>query len=603
MWVVCRILWVSALLFAAMRGLLFVRYHDYFANVSLIDSLFSGCRFDLKLVAAAMSPFLLILITPLPQRFASTLRRFAAWACGLILAVLLSLAVADVAYFGEVNRHISNELAHLGGDVGEMFTIAFSSRLGDTLLGVALWVGVFLLWRKWIVPSVSVSGSLKSQWFQAALSLLVLVFLARGMVVQGKPLGTIDAFNGQGQAQANLTLNGVLTALQALDREKETPLIYMSEEESAEFDKQFLQPFVYHNTQPSERRNVMVILLESWSYRYIDALAGGQYGVTPHMDALVRQSQVWRQFYAAGQRSIIGIQAVLTSVPVLPERNTIGWGLEMNNMSRLAELARQNGYRTLMAQSSNRRSFHMDGIMQAVGFEEYYGKEDIPLLRTYPQETPTFGWDYDTLMFVGKKISEQPEKPFFAFVFTGTTHEPFARTGQEFERYPHDPKGENGLLNTLSYSDWSIGELMAYARQQAWYDNTIFVFTADHTYRSHAQGKEQFHIPLVIFDPRGTPATHYELASQYDLLPTLTQWLDIRQPVATFGRNLLDQQSPVLPLMLNRGDSIIALAPNGQETEFHQQNIISGSLNHDARLLQWRMQKADELLRQNRWHE
>ena len=604
MWIVFRILVLSALLFAAMRGLLFWRYHEYFADTSLTTALLSGSRFDLKLVVAAMSPFLLILILPLPKRFSQTLRRFAAYACALILMILLSLAVADLAYFGEVNRHISSELAQLGGDVQEIVATAFSSRLGDTLFGVGLWILIWWVWRKWVMPIVNVSGSLKKQWFQAALSLVVLIFLARGMVVQGKPLSTVDAFNGKGQAQANLTLNGVLTALQSFNRKSEKPLIYMSEEENAHFSQRYPTPFVYHNQTPSERRNVVMILLESWSYRYIDALAQGKYGVTPNMDALVRQSQVWRQFYAAGQRSIIGMQAVLTSVPVLPDRNTIGWGLEMNNMSRLAQLAQKNGYRTLMAQSSNRRSFHMDGIAQAVGFEEYYGKEDVPLLRSYPQDTPTYGWDYDTLMFVGKKISEQPEKPFFAFVFTGTTHEPFARMGQEFERYPHDPKGEKGLLNTISYSDWAIGELMDYARTQAWYDNTIFVFTADHTFRvANASNKEQFHIPLVIFDPRGKAAIHDELASQYDLLPTLTQWLDIREPIATFGRNLLDKQSPVLPIMLNRGETIIALTPQGQATEFRQQHILSGSLNNDVRLIQWRMQKADELLQHNRWYE
>ena len=89
MWIVFRILVLSALLFAAMRGLLFWRYHEYFADTSLTTALLSGSRFDLKLVVAAMSPFLLILILPLPKRFSQTLRRFAAYACALILMILL----------------------------------------------------------------------------------------------------------------------------------------------------------------------------------------------------------------------------------------------------------------------------------------------------------------------------------------------------------------------------------------------------------------------------------------------------------------------------------------------------------------------------------
>lgn len=603
MWLVFRILAVSTLFFAAMRGLLFYRYHDYFADTSLIHALFSGSRFDLKLLIIAMSPFLLLLILPLPKSIAHKTHYFAAISCALVLGILLSLTIADIAYFGEVHRHISSELTQLGADAGAMVEIALSSRLGDTLLGALIWVFIAFIWRYFILPKYPILRSLKQQTLQAVLSLIVLVFLARGMVLKGRPLNTIDAFNGQGQAQANLTINGALTALQSFQK-KQVPLNYLNAQESATFEQRYPTPFFYQNQHPSEPKNVVLVLLESWSYQYIDGLAHRQYGVTPNMDALVAKSQVWHQFYAAAQRSILGIQAVLTSVPVLPERNSIGWGLEMNNITRLGSLARDNGYRTLMVQSSDRRSYHLDGVMKAIGFEEYYGKEDMPLLRTYPQKTPAYGWDYETLMFAGQKISQQPEKPFFAFIFTGTTHEPFARTGKEFERYPHDQKGEKGLLNTIHYSDWSIGEFMKYAQQQTWYPNTIFIFTADHTYASrtqNTQAKEQFHIPLIIFDPQGKSAEHHDLASQYDLLPTITQYLNIRQPISTFGRNLLDPKSEILPLMLYRGDTVIALSKEGHETEFHQKNIVSGSLNDDVRLLQWRMQKADELLRQNQW--
>ena len=443
------------------------------------------------------------------------------------------------------------------------------------------------------------------------------------MVLTGKPLGNIDAFNGNGQSQANLTLNGSLVTLQALnDRRAAAPLRYLDDTTAQRIAAAHPHPFRYQTSNPPSRKNVVIILLESWSYKYIDALSGNNYRATPYMDALIAKSQVWTNFYAAGQRSIIGIQASLTSVPALPNRQPIGFGLELNNMSRIAELAQQQGYRTLMLQTSNRRSFHIDGVAKAIGFQEYYGKEDVPIIRQYPQDPPPFGWDYDSLMYFGKQISSKPE-PFFAFFFSGTTHEPYARTGKEFDIRPHAETGENGFLNTLQYSDWSVAQFMQYAAQQPWHNNTIYIFMADHTRNEPVRSdsvREQYHIPLIVYHPQWQPEKHPELASQYDILPTLADWLGIQQPVYTFGRSLAanSRQAPAseLPLMLNHGDDAYILSSNGiaplapgrlktnamsvGEAKTLDSND-SSAWQQDWQYEQWRIQTADQKLRHNQW--
>ena len=64
--------------------------------------------------------------------------------------------------------------------------------------------------------------------------------------------------------------------------------------------------------------NVFVVLLESWTPHYIDSLAGGTYGVTPHFDKIVRQGTVFTHAYAAGVRSIYGLSAALGGVALVP---------------------------------------------------------------------------------------------------------------------------------------------------------------------------------------------------------------------------------------------------------------------------------------------
>lgn len=603
-----RILLITAIIFALLRCTFFVYYFHYFSNTSLIHALISGSRYDLKLAVIAMSPWLLLMLLPLPTKPAIIIRKLSAWLCCVTLFILMGLSLANLAYFGEVNRHITYELIQIISDSNLLVQTALSSRLTSTLISISILIGIIYLWKKWVIPSAIsyTPPTLYKQITINSLSLICLIFLARGMVLSGKPLTTIDAFNHHaGQAQANLTLNGTLITIESILKQKNSqPIRYLSAKEIQQVSQLDLpQSFTYFPQPISAQRNVIIILLESWSYQYIDALAGTHYGVTPYMDTLIKQSQVWDNFYAAGQRSIIGIQATLTSIPILPNHPNLGFGLELNEIPRIGSLAQQQGYRTLMLQTSNKRSFHLDGIAQSLGFQEYYGKEDIPLIRNYPQKTPPFGWDYDSLMFLAHKLN-QSHQPFFAFLFTGSTHEPFANAGKEFLIYPHDSKNENGFLNTLKYSDWSIQEFMNHAKQQPWYHNTIFIFTADHTAgigNSASHPKANFHIPLIIFDPQNPQAKrHHQLASQYDLLPTIADLLGIKQPITTFGQSLINPQH-TLPIMLNKGHITIIVQPNGEIAEFHDTQLISGNKNANVLWLQWRMQYADELLRKNQW--
>src|SRR5699024_4775965 len=271
---------------------------------------------------------------------------------------------------------------------------------------------------------------------------------------------------------------------------------------AADVDLQHLFLKQFTKNAPSQH-NIVIFLLESWSQAYVDSLSNSNYGATPFFDSIVENSLVFEQAYAAAQRSIQGVQAVLTSIPVLPGQPALGDGLELVSMPRIGRMSAAYGYHNIMVQSSNRRSFHLDAIANALGFDEYYGKQDIPLIKKYPQDTPRFGWDYDTLQFFKTRLDQahKGNTPFFGFVFTGTTHEPFPNPGQEFLLYPHDPQTEFGFLNTLRYADWSLEQFMLSAKTEPWFNNTIFIFIADHTMRASntTDPRQLFRIPLVIY--------------------------------------------------------------------------------------------------------
>lgn len=615
-----RIIIFSLSCFLLLRLGLLYSHSAYFSTLSskeIISALITGGKFDSATTMLFFSPMLLLMSFPFKFIQKKSVLTILAILCGTILIVMLGYGIADILYFGEVQRHIGAEVLNLSADKGALFDIAISSRLKESILGLVALIIIATLYYFFIIRTLQKPIKLSFHWMKKLgmwLGLALIYFvLFRGLVLSSRPINLSDAFTGSKLQQANLALNPVYTSYREIrNRIKQKPLNYVSNEELNDFIKDNANVFKWQNiNNKPTNKNVVLILLESWSYKYIDGLAGGQYGATPFMDSIVEKSQVWDNFFAAGQRSIIGIQAILSSIPALQNHPTLGFGLELNEMSRIADIANQYDYRTVMMQSSARRSFHMDSVANALGFKEYYGKEDVPLVKKYPQEQPRFGWDYDALQFFAKKLSESSaSQPFFAFMFTGTTHEPFPKIGDEFELFPYQAQGEKGFLNTLKYSDWAVSEFMRVAEKQAWYHNTIFIFTADHTLNAQSDLgiKDNFRIPLIIFDPSSDMKSirHQELASQYDLFPTLMDIMGFNHKISTFGSSLLDENKKE-SVLVNQGDTLGVIMKDNwvifNDTGVIEQN--SSLLNNDKiefETMKLKIQYADQLLNQNRWN-
>ncbi|MUH94590.1 LTA synthase family protein, partial [Pseudomonas aeruginosa] len=533
---------------ALLRLALLVTYPESFAALSwqqMFAAFAHGLRFDSGLVTLAFSPLLLALLLPLGSGW----QRIWLYLGAIPLLAIVLLGLGSIGYFGEVGRHIGNEIAFLADDVHLLLDLALNSRLGLFVFGLVFSTANVVCWI-WLVSRLDL-GCYPASWIYKVLASVVLVpvlvLAGRGWVLDGKPLNIVDAYALGGQAQANLALSGAYTALHSW-RNLRGKSAFSDEGDTAFKSAQLgvnphIQQYPAHELQG---KNIVFVLLESWSHHYIDELAGNAYGATPNMDRLIKDSLVFDYHYAAAQRSIQGIQAILTGVPVLPGQPKLSEGLELVDMPRIGNLAADAGYASVMVQSSTRRSFRMDAVAASLGIEQYFGQEDLPLLREYPQAMPRFGWDYEALTFFHQNLDavSAQEKPFFGFVFTGTTHEPFADPGTMFHIHPHDPSGEHGFLNTLKYSDWALGEFMASARQSEWFDDTVFIFTSDHVLRAEGQDLEKnYRIPLVIYAPGLVePGRREQITSQYDLLPTLLHLMGATEPFVALGRSIFSEQ-------------------------------------------------------------
>lgn len=166
----------------------------------------------------------------------------------------------------------------------------------------------------------------------------------------------------------------------------------------------------------------------------------------------------------------------------------------------------ENGYRTIMIQSSPRKTDYLNKISLLLGFKEYYGFEDFKQILNYEDyKGSIYGWDYETFMSLKDILKEkEKEKPFFAFLFTGSTHVPYSKPTKEHVKYePHRSNTRNGYYNNMLYADWSINEFIKGIENEEFYKNTIFIISGDHTQGAYEQRKdsEDYRVPLIVWGP------------------------------------------------------------------------------------------------------
>ncbi|HEV8112703.1 MAG TPA: LTA synthase family protein [Planctomycetota bacterium] len=601
----------ALVVFVAGRLALFLVYHGDFAELGARDVLLAfvrGIRFDLAVVAIVFAVPLAMLNLPLPIAARRGWVRVWAWVAYALFVPAVLVLAGDLVYYAHVHRHVGNELLLMTADLDYLAEVAVRDHgLALTAILALLVVGA-LCWSRVIARARTDARPPRG----AFVVLLLATALAIRGSFSGKALAAVDAFRGQSFAAGNLSLNGAYTALRASARGSAPEMAITLDEARAALDlpdEEF--PLVRRSADAHPtRKNVVVLLLESWDVRYVDSYREHPLGHTPEFDRVAKEGLLFDDAFAASQRSIGAVQAILAGVPSVPGVSELGFGLELSNITRIGAIAAGHGYDTLFVQGARRRSYYMDSVAAALGFAHFFGMEDVPPHATTADVEPKFGWDGETLAFALDRMDEF-EKPFLAFVVTGTTHSPYADPGDDFHAVPHEPEGENGYVNTLRYSDWALGRFFDGARNRRWYENTVFLVCADHVWRTSmdANLRDQFRIPFLLVGAGIRPGRCAVPRSQLDCLPWIVDTLGFDDAFAAMAPGLLARAPTTV--VVNKGLVMGILSERGCLQHSLAERIDTHALASDVApeefdLLERRLlatcRLTHDLLATNRWY-
>jgi hypothetical protein len=287
---------------------------------------------------------------------------------------------------------------------------------------------------------------------------------------------------------------------------------------------------------PPKRLNVVLVSIESMSASFMAAF-GNHDGITPRLDALARESLFFTDIYATGTRTVRGLEALTLSMPPTPGHSIVKRPDNANLFTLGGVLATQ-GYEPIYLYGGYS---YFDNMQQFFGGNGYTVIDRSSLASGEISAENIWGVaDEDLFRLTLRELDRRHAagRRFFAHVMTTSNHRPYTYPAGRIDI----PSG-TGRNGAVKYTDWAIGRFLDEARSRPWFDDTVFVFVADHC--ASARGRtdlppESFHIPLLVYAPKHIrPERVDTMASQIDVAPTLLALLNVSYRSRFFGRDIL----------------------------------------------------------------
>ncbi len=291
---------------------------------------------------------------------------------------------------------------------------------------------------------------------------------------------------------------------------------------------------------PQKNWNVVLVIIESLSARYMGQY-GNTSGLTPNLDRLANEGLFFNQLYATGTRTVRGLEAIMMSIPPTPGQSILRRP-KSDDLFNLGAVFRQKNYHTQFLYGGYSYFDNMKEWFQSNGFE-------IVDRSAFPSGEIQFAnaWGtcdedlFNQVLKQGDRLYGEG-RPFFQAILTTSNHRPYT--------YPNgriDIPSHTGRSGAVKYTDYAIGQFVEKAKTKPWFNNTLFIFVADHN-ASVAGGSdipiEDFLIPMIFYNPTlVSPQKVVKLGSQIDLAPTLLGLMNFNYQSRFFGQNLFEAKA------------------------------------------------------------
>lgn len=550
-----KILIFSLILFAAMRVVFIVDYWhlvnvDSVPFIEIFKGFFKALPIDIATACfiMALPAFVMFILMCFDKNVSY---RWMRWYFFIIIAAYVLAVMGEIGIYGEWGTKLSAKALAYLKNPSEVLNTASTQQ---TVLLVSLWACFTLLfcwcYVRWIEPSKIKSHERKINWFMYPLAFIFifgLIFLGMRGGFGAIPISTSSGYFSNYKIVNVMTVNPAYNLAENITNDRkvkdnahfnymdfETAKTITEKTHEVECDSTI-------NILKTERPNVLIVLLESWSADLIESL-GGTHDITLNFHDLEKDGLLFTNFYASANRSQQAIASIIGGLPGLPVTTITNHQEKYFAIPSIITPLDSLGYYTSFYFGGELNYGNILSYLRYNGFDRIVEGKDV---KEHFHRGKLGIQDTDMLPWAANDISDQPE-PFFTTIFTLSTHSPYdyPRIFEELEW----PRIEKAFVNSAKYTDIAIKLFMDMARQQPWYDNTLFLFMADHShpsYKNHPLESFEYHkIPLLIY---GEPlqdslcgTTFDKICGNTDIPATLLSQFGVKHDDFIWSKNVFN---------------------------------------------------------------
>lgn len=542
---------IILLLFSVSRAGFYVFNNKMFPGLTageFLTIMRGGLLFDISATVYINMVFILFQLVPFDFRYGRKYQKSLAWLFFITNGVAFAANTADFVYYRFVFKRATSDI--FGTFEGEPNILKMILRFlidywPATLFCITLWVVMVWLYRR--LEPVKPQPSNRTVY---TIVNILMIPLAAGLLIGGargslnestRPISNSNAARYvKDPKNVAIVLNTPFSIFRTSGKKPLEKKNFFNEDElKVLFDPHHIPS----GDKPVKSENVVVIILESFGREYIGALnrdldSGKYSGYTPFIDSLINVSLTFDVSLANGKKSIDAMPSILASIPSLETPYTISH-YSNNQIEGLASHLKKKGYYTTFFHGALSGSMGFDSFARMSGFEDYVSYED------YPYSGDTDGmwgiWDEPFFGYFAEKMKEFPQ-PFLASVFSLSSHHPFIVPEKYRNKFK---KGPVPIAEVVGYTDFALGEFFRKISSEPFFENTLFVITADHTNESiHKEFQNSFglySVPVILYKPGSDlKGIKNRIAQQIDIMPTVLHYLNYDEEFIAFGNDLFD---------------------------------------------------------------
>ena len=553
------------------RWVFFYMNKSSFPDVTFEDMMticLGGLRFDISALCYLNMLCITLQFLPIKVRDTVWYQRIVKTLFIVINALGIAVNAADIVYFEFGGRRTTFTIfSEFGGEsnLGTIFLNSITNYWEVWLFGIAMIAIIAFLYYNPIKQDRPASSYPANKIYY---SLHTVIFIIVGILVAGGARGGLKLkMHPLRQDSAELYCKKPLEAAIVLN----TPFTLITTahktgyKDPGFFAKEELDNIFnpIRNLHPKggemNRMNVVVFIMESFSMEYTgffnkDKDGGNYQGYTPFLDSLLSKSYSFEYGFANGMRSVDCMPASFAGIPRYLD--PFCYFIYSNNaLQGLPAMLSQEGYTTAFFHGAPNTTLGFKSFTNSIGFETYYGMDEYDNDKDFDGTWAIFDEPY--LKYFAKESDRiaNEGQPFLLTVFTASSHEPFTIPDEHKGTFT---RGDIRMHKSISYADYSIQQYFEMVKDKPWFNNTLFVFTADHcgvSYREDYNNEMgRFLIPIFFYTPGGQLPVMCDtkrLIQQTDITPTLLGLLNYQKPFFSFGKDVFDNSENYVNYVFN----------------------------------------------------